>query len=81
MLIVNFNRFRIKSLEFQLVCVGKKKKKIGIRHCSKLHKSKLKNVKTTGKSFIFLLSSTNQMVKLDRSKIAEKEFLQNFKKA
>ena len=39
--------------------------RIGVRHCSKLYRSKLKNVQIVGKMIIFL-------VKLDRSKIAEK---------
>ena len=58
---------------------NKNMSRIGVRHCSKLYKSKLKNVQTARKIIIFLRSSTDQIVKLDQSKIAKKEFLQNFK--
>ena len=58
---------------------NKNMSRIGVRHCSKLYMSKLKNVQTARKIIIFLRSSTDQIVKLDQSKIAKKEFLQNFK--
>ena len=57
---------------------NKNMSRIGVRHCSKLYMSKLKNVQTARKIIIFLRSSTDQIVKLDQSKIAKKEFLQNF---
>ena len=55
--------------------------RISVRHCSKWFRSRLKNVEATGKKIIFLWSSINQMVKLNWSKVVEKEILQIFKQA